>query len=137
MLCGLPFYEELSIIKTNHAFEGYAESFTVEIIERKDSINKLEASKLSIKDLFSDLLNETKLFHWWNKNELIVLYRGENAVYEFIKANLKDCKYCKKLINKYFNKNLIMSEEEEHLFQQSNSCWICRKLIDNDEEKVD
>ena len=28
--------------------------------------------------------------------------------------------------------------EEEHLFQQSNSCWIwiCKKLIDNDEEKV-
>ena len=29
-----------------------------------------------------------------------------------------------------------MSEEEEHLFQQSNGCWICKKLIDNDEEKV-
>ena len=39
-------------------------------------------------------------------------------------------------MNKYFNKNLIMSEEEEHLFKQSNSCWVCKKLIDNDEEKV-
>ena len=29
-----------------------------------------------------------------------------------------------------------MSEEEEHLFQQRNSCWIFKKLIDNDEEKV-
>ena len=29
-----------------------------------------------------------------------------------------------------------MTEEEEHLFQESNSCWICKKLIDNDEEKV-
>ena len=27
-----------------------------------------------------------------------------------------------------------MSEEEEHLFQQSNGCWIRKKLIDNDEE---
>ena len=26
--------------------------------------------------------------------------------------------------------------EEEQLFQQSNSCWICKKLIDKDEEKV-
>ena len=26
--------------------------------------------------------------------------------------------------------------EEENLFQQSNSCWICKKLIDSDEEKV-
>ena len=29
-----------------------------------------------------------------------------------------------------------MTEEEEHLFQESNSCWICKKLIDNDDEKV-
>ena len=29
-----------------------------------------------------------------------------------------------------------MSEEEEHSFQQSKSCWICKKLIVNDEEKV-
>ena len=29
-----------------------------------------------------------------------------------------------------------MSEEEEQLFQQSNSCWICKKLIDQDNEKV-
>ena len=39
-------------------------------------------------------------------------------------------------MKKHFNKNLIMSEEEEHLLQQSNSCWICEKLIDNDDEKV-
>ena len=41
-----------------------------------------------------------------------------------------------KLMNKYFNKNQIMSKKEEYLFQKSNSCWICKKLIDNDEEKV-
>ena len=29
-----------------------------------------------------------------------------------------------------------MNEEEEHLFQKSYSCWICKKLFDNDEEKV-
>ena len=29
-----------------------------------------------------------------------------------------------------------MNEEEEHLFRRSNSCWICKKLVDNDEEKV-
>ena len=41
-----------------------------------------------------------------------------------------------KIINKHFNKNLIMAEEEENLFQKSNNCWICKKLIDNDEDKV-
>ena len=39
-------------------------------------------------------------------------------------------------MKKHFNKNLIMGEEEGHLFQQSNSCCICKKLIDNDNEKV-
>ena len=66
----------------------------------------------------------------------IVVFRGKNAAYEFIKAILEEHKYCKKIIKKHFNKNLIMTEEEEHLFQESNNCWICKKLIDNDDEKV-
>ena len=66
----------------------------------------------------------------------IVVYRGKNVACEFIKAILKEYKYRKKVMNKHFNKNLIMSEEEEHLFQQSNSCWTCENLIDNNEEKV-
>ena len=37
-------------------------SYKVEMIKRKDPIVQLEASKLSIKGLFSDLLNETKRF---------------------------------------------------------------------------
>ena len=65
----------------------------------------------------------------------IVVFRGENAAYEFIKAILKEFEYCKKVMKKHFNKNLIMSEEEEQ-FQSSNTCWICKKLIDNDDEKV-
>ena len=39
-----------------------------------------------------------------------------------LKQFLRIYKYCKKIMNKYFNKNLIMSEEEEHLFQKSSSC---------------
>ena len=34
--------------------------YKVEIVEKKDLIVQLEASKSSIKDLFNDLLNETK-----------------------------------------------------------------------------
>ena len=29
-----------------------------------------------------------------------------------------------------------MAEKEEYLFQKSNNCWICKKLIDNEDEKV-
>ena len=56
-----------------------------------------------------------------------VVFRGENAAYEFSKAILKEYEYCKKVMKKYFNKNLIMSEKEEEQFQLSNVCWICKK----------
>ena len=29
-----------------------------------------------------------------------------------------------------------MSEKEHEQFQLSNACWICKKFIDNDDEKV-
>ena len=60
LLAELPFQDQLSIIKTNQAFSGYTRSYQVEIVERKDPIVQLEASKLSIKNLFSDLINEIK-----------------------------------------------------------------------------
>ena len=64
LLAEQPFYKQLSIIKTNQAFKGYAMSHKVEIVKKKDLIVQLEASKSSIEDLFSDLLNETKDFKY-------------------------------------------------------------------------
>ena len=66
----------------------------------------------------------------------VVLYRGKNAAYKFIKAILEEYDYCKKMIKKHFNKNLIMSAKEEEKFQLSNSCWICDKLFHVGDEKV-
>ena len=69
-------------------------------------------------------------------SKAIVVYKGVNAGYEFIKSIREEHKYCRKIMNKNFNKNLIMSEKEEYLFQKSNSCWICKKLIDNEDKTV-
>ena len=66
---------------------------------------------------------------------MIVVFSGENGAYEFMKAILKEHQYCKRVVEKHFNKNLIMSEEEEE-FQSSSACWICEKLIDNDDDNV-
>ena len=38
--------------------------YEVEIVENKDPIVQLKASKLSIKNVFSDFLNETKDFKY-------------------------------------------------------------------------
>ena len=67
----------------------------------------------------------------------IAVFRVENAAYEFIKAILRKYHYCKKVMKKHFNKNLIMSEEEEGQFESSNVCWICKKLINNMMRKLE
>ena len=54
----------------------------------------------------------------------LFFFRGENAAYEFIKAILQEYEHCKKVMKKHFNKNLIITEEEEEQYQSSNSCWI-------------
>ena len=64
MLYELPCYEELNIMKTNHAFRGYAMNYKVELVEKRDPITQLEASKSSIKYLFSDPLNVIKGFKY-------------------------------------------------------------------------
>ena len=52
LLHELQFYDKLSIVKNSNAIKGYARSYKVEIIESKDPLVQLEASKLSIKVLF-------------------------------------------------------------------------------------
>ena len=48
LLSELPFYEELNIIKTDHASRGYAISYKIKLVEKKDPINQLDASKSSL-----------------------------------------------------------------------------------------
>ena len=43
----------------------------------------------------------------------IVVFGGENTTYKFIEVIPKEYQYCKKVMKKHFNKNLIMSEDEE------------------------
>ena len=51
-----------------------------------------------------------------NLGSQVVLYRGENTANKFIKAILEEHDYYKKVMKKYFSKNLIMPEEDEEKF---------------------
>ena len=62
---------------------------------------------------------------------------GKNAVFKFIKSILNEYNYCRKIMRKCFCKNLIMSVEENEEFEISNICWICNKLIDDDDKVRD
>ena len=46
----------------------------------------------------------------------VVLYRGKNSVYRFIQTILEEYDYCKKVIKRCFNKNLVMSVGDEKGF---------------------
>ena len=82
-LVELPFYEKLSVIKTDQAFKEYAMSYKVKMIEKKDPIVQLETSKLSIKNLFNDLLNELKGFKYQITVEVLFKKYKHNGETEF------------------------------------------------------
>ena len=64
LLKELPFYDELSIVKNRTAFRGYAQSYKIEIVNKRDLVTQLKASEISIKELFKDLLIELKGFKY-------------------------------------------------------------------------
>ena len=65
-----------------------------------------------------------------------MLYRGKNTVFKFIKCIFKEYGYCRSVTKKHFNKNLVMTAEENEEFERSNICWICDKLTSLDDNKV-
>ena len=66
----------------------------------------------------------------------VALYRGKNTVNKFIEAFLEEYDYYKKVIKKHFNKDFVMSVEDERRFQSSNKCWICKNLFTDEDKKV-
>ena len=66
----------------------------------------------------------------------IILYKGKDAINKFIKSILNEYNYCRRIMKRYFNKNLIKSAEENDKFEMTNICWICDGLIENTDNKV-
>ena len=60
LLKELPFYGEFSIVKNKTAFSGHAQSYKIEIVDKRDVIVQLKASKISTVELLKDLLIELK-----------------------------------------------------------------------------
>ena len=113
-LVELPFYEQLGIIQTDQAFKRYAMSYKVDIIEKKDPIVQLEASKLSIKNLFNDLLNELKGFKYQITVDVLLQKYKHNGEIEFTPV--------------YFNS--VTKTVTNHMFKLENSFEEILYMID-------
>ena len=84
MLHELPFYDELSLLKILEAFKRYARSHKIEIIDSKDPLVQLEASKASIKDLFKEIkLDKFKDFKHQITAKYLLRKHKENKGIEF------------------------------------------------------
>ena len=83
-------------------------------MKKKDSIKQSEASKSSIKDLFSDLLNETKGFKYQITLKVMLKKYKRNEKIEFTLVNFNST--TKTVINHKFS-------IEKHLHK------ICARLI--------
>ena len=104
----LPFYDELSITEVSKAFKRYARSYKVEIVDHKDPLVQLEASKSSIKDLFKDLLNEMKSFKY--QITVAVLLNKEKGNGEFEFSSVYFNSMTKTVINSEFSLNKSFQE---------------------------
>ena len=55
-------------------------------------------------------------------------YLGKDTVYNFISSMIKESKYYSDVMKRYFNKELVITKEDNKDFENSTKCWIC----DND-----
>ena len=55
---------------------------------------------------------------------------GENCINDFIKWIFKQKEWISQIIYQYFNKDLIMSNEDEEIYNNSEICWICKEELD-------
>ena len=79
LLHELSFCDELSIRKYRKHLKRYARSYRIELIDSKDPLAQLKASKSSIKDLFKGLLDEIKGFRYQITVKVLLSKHKENG----------------------------------------------------------
>ena len=66
----------------------------------------------------------------------INIYRGEKAVYKFMEKMLEEVKYCKNIMKKEFNKQLITTDNDELSFKLEQKCHICEESYKDTDIRV-
>ena len=58
-------------------------------------------------------------------SKLFKSYLGEDAVYNFVNSMTEESSYCTDMIKKRFNKNLVITKDDDEDFNNSTKSWIC------------
>ena len=117
LLQELPFYDELNIATNSSAVGKFVKTYKVEIVNKKDPLIQLEASKSSIKDWFKDILTELKGFKYQITLALLLskIKINESIEYSPVYSNSAT----KTVINSKFN---LDKSFQEILYRIDN--WI-------------
>ena len=62
----------------------------------------------------------------------VIIFKRKNCVNEFITWVLKKYKWTKQITKQYFNKRLIMTNEHEEIYNNSNICHIYKEELNKD-----
>ena len=63
-------------------------------------------------------------------------YLDEDVVSNFINSMIKGSKFCTDIMRKHFNKELVMTKEDDEDFESSTKCWIFDNAFVDDDIKV-
>ena len=66
----------------------------------------------------------------------VQVFRGENAVYNFMEKMIEEVDWCKSIIKTHFNKPLVMTEKNKLDFESSIKCHICKKQYSEKDIRV-
>ena len=129
LLHELPFYDEFNVVEISKAFRRNARSYKVEIIEPKDPLAQLEASKSSTEDFFKELLNEMKGFKYQITVKVLLSKHKMNKDIEHAPVYFKSA--TKTVIN--FDKYDLDKSFQEILYRIDNSInegsdWIIESI---------
>ena len=58
-------------------------------------------------------------------SKTVQIYRGENAVHKFMAKMFEQVEWCKRIKHKHFNKDMILTEDDEQNFKNADKCYIC------------
>ena len=58
-----------------------------------------------------------------------ITFKGKDCSNKFIRWVLNKQKWAMQITKKHFNKRLIMTNEDEEIYNNSQICWICKEKL--------
>ena len=62
----------------------------------------------------------------------VIIFKGDNCVNKFIWWVVNQNKWIKEIISNHFNKELIITTQDEEIYNNWQICWICNEELNTD-----